>query len=200
MKTYDAIIVGSGQGGVPLATNLAELGWRVALIEKGQLGGSCINYGCTPTKTMVASARIAQAARRAPEFGIHTGKIQVNMAEIVARKNEIVGQFRSGIEGRVADTPNLTLYRGHARFTAPHEIEVGGETLASEKIFINTGTRPRILPIPGLDQVAVSDQPQHHGSRRGAGSSHRARRQLSRTRVRTNVPPLGQRGHGGRAE
>ena len=154
MKTYDAIVIGSGQGGVPLATNLADQGWRVALIEKGQLGGSCINYGCTPTKTMVSSARIAQAARRAPEFGIHTGKVQVNMAEIVARKNEIVELFRSGIEDQVENNPNLTLYRGHGRFTGPHEIEVNGEALASDKIFINTGTRPRILPIPGLDQVA----------------------------------------------
>lgn len=153
MKTYDAIVVGSGQGGVPLATNLADQGWRVALIEKGQLGGSCINYGCTPTKSMVSSARIAQAARRAPEFGIHPGKIAVNMAEIVARKNEIVESFRSGIEDRVANDPNLTLYRGQAKFTGPHEIAVNGETLASDKIFINTGTRPRILPIPGLDQV-----------------------------------------------
>ena len=153
MKTYDAIVVGSGQGGVPLATNLADQGWRVALIEKGQLGGSCINYGCTPTKSMVSSARIAQAARRAPEFGIHTGKVQVNMAEIVARKNEIVESFRSGIEDQVESNANLTLYRGHGRFTGPHEIEVNGETLSSDKIFINTGTRPRILPIPGLDQV-----------------------------------------------
>jgi pyruvate/2-oxoglutarate dehydrogenase complex dihydrolipoamide dehydrogenase (E3) component len=153
LKTYDAIVVGSGQGGVPLATNLADQGWRVALIEKGQLGGSCINYGCTPTKTMVSSARIAQAARRAPEFGIHPGKVQVNMAEIVARKNEIVESFRSGIEDQVENNPNLTLDRGHARFTGPHAIEVNGEALASDKIFINTGTRPRILPIPGLDQV-----------------------------------------------
>ena len=154
MKTYDAIVVGSGQGGVPLATNLADQGWRVALIEKGQLGGSCINYGCTPTKSMVSSARIAQAARRAPEFGIHPGKVEVNMAEIVARKNEIVKSFRSGIEERVASDPNLTLYRGEAKFTGPHEIAVNGEMLASDKIFINTGTRPRIVPIPGLDQVA----------------------------------------------
>jgi len=153
MKTYDAIIIGSGQGGVPLATNLAGLGWRVALIEKGQLGGSCINYGCTPTKTMVSSAHIAHYARVAPEFGIHTGKVQVNMAEIVARKNEIVESFRSGIEDQVENNPNLTLYRGHGRFTAPHAIEVNGEKLTSDKIFINTGTRPRILPIPGLDQV-----------------------------------------------
>jgi pyruvate/2-oxoglutarate dehydrogenase complex dihydrolipoamide dehydrogenase (E3) component len=153
MKTYDAIIIGSGQGGVPLATNLAELGWQVALIEKGQLGGSCINYGCTPTKTMISSARIAHYARVAPEFGIHTGKVRVNMAEIVARKNEIVDSFRSGIEDQVKDNPNLTLYRGLGRFTAPHEVEVNGEKLTSDKIFINTGTRPRVLPIPGLDQI-----------------------------------------------
>ncbi|MGH6833530.1 MAG: FAD-dependent oxidoreductase, partial [Methyloceanibacter sp.] len=137
MKTYDAIVIGSGQGGVPLATNLAELGWRVALIEKGQLGGSCINYGCTPTKTMISSARIAHYARVAPEFGIHPGKVQVNMAEIVARKNEIVDSFRSGIENQVENNPNLALYRGHGRFTAPHEIEVNGEKLSSDKIFIN---------------------------------------------------------------
>jgi len=155
MKTYDAIIIGSGQGGVPLATNLAELGWQVALIEKGQLGGSCINYGCTPTKTMISSARIAHYARVAPEFGIHTGPVKVDMAEIVARKNEIVDSFRSGIEDQVENSPKLTLYRGHGRFTAPHEVEVNGEKLASDKIFINTGTRPRILPIPGLDQVEV---------------------------------------------
>ena len=99
MKTYDAIVIGSGQGGVPLATNLAGMDWSVALIEKGQLGGSCINYGCTPTKTMISSARIAHYARVAPEFGIHPGEVQVNMAEIVARKNEIVESFRSGIEG-----------------------------------------------------------------------------------------------------
>ena len=153
MKSYDAIVIGSGQGGVPLATNLAELGWQVALIEQGQLGGSCINYGCTPTKTMVSSARIAHYAKVAPEFGIHPGKVEVNMTEIVARKNEIVASFRSGIEDQVANNANLTLYRGHGRFTGPHEVEVDGEKLSSDRIFINTGTRPRILPIPGLDQV-----------------------------------------------
>jgi pyruvate/2-oxoglutarate dehydrogenase complex dihydrolipoamide dehydrogenase (E3) component len=153
MKTYDAIVIGSGQGGVPLATNLAGLGWRVALIEKGQLGGSCINYGCTPTKTMISSARIAHYARVAPKFGIHPGPVKVNMAEIVARKNGVVESFRSGIEDQVKNNPNVTLYRGHARFAGPHEVEVNGERLSSDKIFINTGTRPRVLPIPGLDQI-----------------------------------------------
>jgi pyruvate/2-oxoglutarate dehydrogenase complex dihydrolipoamide dehydrogenase (E3) component len=155
MKKFDAIVIGSGQGGVPLATNLADHGWSVALIEKGDLGGSCINYGCTPTKTMISSARIAHYARVAPEFGIHAGKVKVNMAEVVARKNEVVESFRSGVQDQVDSSPNLTLFRGHGRFTGPHAVEVDGEALTSDKIFINTGTRPRIIPIPGLDQVEV---------------------------------------------
>ena len=90
MKNYDAIIIGSGQGGTPLSYNLADLGWHVALVERAQLGGSCINYGCTPTKTMIASSRIAHHAKIGHGVGIHPGRVQVNMAEVVARKNEIV--------------------------------------------------------------------------------------------------------------
>jgi pyruvate/2-oxoglutarate dehydrogenase complex dihydrolipoamide dehydrogenase (E3) component len=153
LNSFDAIVIGSGQGGVPLATNFAKLGWRVALIEEGRLGGSCINYGCTPTKTMIASAGIPHAAKRGPEFGVHSGPVQIDMAAIVARKNQISGSFRSGIEEQIKNNSNLTLYRGRGRFVGPHEIEVNGERLASDKIFINTGTRPRIIPIPGLDQV-----------------------------------------------
>jgi pyruvate/2-oxoglutarate dehydrogenase complex dihydrolipoamide dehydrogenase (E3) component len=150
---YDAIIIGSGQGGGPLAHKLADLKWKVAFIEKDQLGGSCINYGCTPTKTMMASARIAHHARRAAEFGIHTGPIKVNLAEVVARKNELVEAWRNGQEGHAADRPTLDLYRGHGRFVGPHEVEVNGQKLTSKHIFINTGTRPRIPNIPGLDEV-----------------------------------------------
>lgn len=155
MKTYDAIIVGSGQGGLPLAQKLADLDWKVALIESGRLGGSCINYGCTPTKTMISSARVAHYARVAPTFGVHPGAVKVSMAEVVARKNEVVDSFRNGLQEGVDNRPNLALYRGHARFTAPHEIAVNGEKLASDKIFINTGTRPRILPIPGIEQIEI---------------------------------------------
>ena len=155
MKTYDAIVIGSGQGGVPLASNLADQGRSVALIEKGDVGGSCINYGCTPTKTMISSARIAHYARVALEFGIHLGKIKVNMAEVVVRKTEIVESFRSGVQHQIDSSPNLTLYRGHGSFIGAHEIEVKGGRLKSDKIFINTGTRPRIVPIPGLDQIEV---------------------------------------------
>lgn len=153
MKNYDAIIIGSGQGGGPLAQSLADQGWKVALVEEAQLGGSCINYGCTPTKTMIASAHVAHAVKRGLEFGIHAGPLQVNMSEVVARKNKVVESFRDGQQQRIDSRPGLELYRGHGRFAASHEVEVNGEVLASEKIFINTGTRPRILPIPGLDKV-----------------------------------------------
>lgn len=150
---YDAIIIGAGQGGGPLAHKLADLQWKVALIEKEHLGGSCINYGCTPTKTMLASARLAHYARRAPGFGVHTGSVEVNLAEVVARKNKLVLEWRQGQEGHAANRPTLDLYRGHGRFSGPHTVDVNGQTLLSERIFINTGTRSRIPDIPGLDQI-----------------------------------------------
>lgn len=155
MTNYDAIVIGAGQGGPPLIHKLADLGQKVALIEREHLGGSCINYGCTPTKAMIASARVAHYARRAPEFGVHAGEVRVNLAEVVARKDALVMEWRNGQQGQVDKRPNLDLYRGHGRFTSPHAIEVNGETLTSERIFINTGTRPRILPIPGLEEVEV---------------------------------------------
>lgn len=150
---YDAIIIGSGQGGNPLAHKLADLGWKVAMIEKEYLGGSCINYGCTPTKTMVASARMAHYARRAAEFGVQVGDVTVDLAKVVARKNDMVMTWRSGQQKQIEKRDNLDLYRGHGRFTGAHTVAVNGETLTSDKIFINTGTRSRILPIPGLDEV-----------------------------------------------
>jgi len=153
MKEYDAIIIGSGQGGGPLAHKLADLEWKVAFIEKDHLGGSCVNYGCTPTKTMLASARLAHYARIGPQFGVHSGDVNVNLAEVVARKDKLVGEWRDGQNYHAESRPTLDLYRGHGRFTDPHTAEVNGEELTSEKIFINTGTRPRIIPIPGLDQV-----------------------------------------------
>ena len=150
---YDAIVIGAGQGGPPLAHKLADLGQRVALIEREHLGGSCINYGCTPTKTMIASARIAHHARRGPEFGVHTSEVRVDLAEVVARKNEMVLSWRNGQEGHVEKRPTLDLHRGHGRFTGPHDVEVNGQTLTAERIFIDTGTSPRVPPIDGLDQT-----------------------------------------------
>lgn len=152
MKKYDAIIIGAGQGGAPLAHKLADLEWKVALIEKEYLGGGCVNWGCTPTKTMLASARIAHYARRGPEFGVHT-EVTVNLAEVVARKNKLVEEWRGGQEYHAGSRPTLDLYRGHGRFAGPREVEVNGETLTGNHIFINTGTRARILPIPGLEEI-----------------------------------------------
>jgi len=148
---YDAIVIGSGQAGNPLSQKLADYGWKMALIEKAHLGGTCINTGCTPTKTMVASAQVAYYARNASRWGVKTNGVTVDLPAIVARKNRIVESFRSGQQGRVDERPNLRLYRGQARFTGPHSLAVGGETLESERIFINTGTRPAIPGIEGLE-------------------------------------------------
>jgi pyruvate/2-oxoglutarate dehydrogenase complex dihydrolipoamide dehydrogenase (E3) component len=153
MQNYDAIVIGSGQGGGPMAHKLADLGQRVALVEREHLGGSCINYGCTPTKTMIASARIAHYARRAGEFGVQTGDVSVDFAKVVARKDEIVLAWREGQQRHADSRDTLDLYRGHGRFSGPHEIEVNGETLTSDRVFIDTGTRARIIPIPGLEAV-----------------------------------------------
>lgn len=153
MLAYDAIVIGSGQGGNPLAHKLADLDWKVALVERDHLGGSCVNYGCTPTKTMIASARAAHVARHAARMGVQAGDVQVNLPEIVARKNEIVRQWREGQEEHAAKRPTLDLYRDHGRFTGPRTIEVDGRTLQSERIFIDTGTRPRIPNISGIHRV-----------------------------------------------
>jgi pyruvate/2-oxoglutarate dehydrogenase complex dihydrolipoamide dehydrogenase (E3) component len=150
---YDAIIIGSGQGGNPLAQRLASLGKRVALIESDHLGGTCINTGCTPTKTMVASAQVAHYARNASRWGVHTSNVSVNLPVIVARKNKIVEEFRSGWQKRIDEQSNWHLYRGKARFTGPKQIQVDQEKLEGEAIFINTGASPTIPRIPGLDSV-----------------------------------------------
>ncbi|HWQ70444.1 MAG TPA: mercuric reductase [Patescibacteria group bacterium] len=150
---FDAIVIGSGQGGNPLSQALADLGWRVALIEKEHLGGTCINTGCTPTKTMVASAQVAHYARNAARWGVRTAEVSVDLPQIVARKDAIVQSFRSGQQRKVDQRKTLRLYRGQARFVSPHRIAVGEEELEGERIFINTGTRPEIPLIKGLDTV-----------------------------------------------
>src|SRR5437762_10573755 len=113
---YDAIIIGSGQAGNPLGHKLADHGWKVALIERKHLGGTCVNEGCTPTKTMVASAQVAHYARHAAKWGVRGGPIAVDMEAVVARKAAIVQSFRSGLERKAAARPNLDLYRDHGRF------------------------------------------------------------------------------------
>jgi len=150
---YDAIVIGSGQGGNPLSYALAERGWSVALIEKNKLGGTCVNTGCTPTKTMIASAQVAHYARNGARWGVITENVRVDLPAIVAKKNAVVQIFRGGNERRVAERKTLRLYRKHARFTGPHTIQVDGETLESERIFIDSGTRPDCPNLPGLDSV-----------------------------------------------
>ena len=155
MATYDGIVIGSGQAGNPLSQDLADIGWNVALIERAQIGGTCINTGCTPTKTMVASAQVAHYVRHSGKWGIHTGDMRVDMREVVERKNRNVNDWRTGQENKISErAEHLRLYRGHARFIAPHKLSVNGEELESDRIFINTGTRPVAPDIRGLEQTS----------------------------------------------
>ena len=151
--TYDAIVIGSGQGGNPLARGLVDQGWKVALVEKKFLGGTCVNVGCTPTKTMVASAQVAHYARNAARWGVRAGRPSVDLRKVVARKDAIVTQFREGLQGKIDQRSNLTLHHGEARFVDAHAVRIGDDTLESERIFIDTGVRPLIPSVPGLDTV-----------------------------------------------
>jgi pyruvate/2-oxoglutarate dehydrogenase complex dihydrolipoamide dehydrogenase (E3) component len=150
---YDAIIIGSGQAGNPLAQNLADKGWTVALIEKSHLGGTCINTGCTPTKTMIASAQVAYYARNAGRWGVRAQDVSTLLPQVVDRKDKVVEQFRSGKERNVASRKTLHLHRGPARFEGPHRVRVGEQVLQSERIFINTGARTAVPNLEGLDAV-----------------------------------------------
>ena len=150
---YDAVVIGAGQSGGPLSTALARAGQRTALIEREHIGGTCINEGCTPTKTMVASARVAYLARRGADYGVRTGPIEVDMVRVRQRKRDVVDSFRSGSERRITSTPGLDLLRSEARFIGPKTLAVSGNQLTAERIFINTGARPSKPRIPGLDAV-----------------------------------------------
>ena len=150
---YDAIIIGSGQAGTPLSHDLADYGWTVALIERANLGGTCINTGCTPTKTMVHRALVAHYARNAARWGVVTHDVSADLATIVAQKDQLVQGRRDRQQKGIDERPNLHLYRGVAHFTGPKQLKVGDEVLESERIFINTGGRALIPPIPGLDSV-----------------------------------------------
>jgi pyruvate/2-oxoglutarate dehydrogenase complex dihydrolipoamide dehydrogenase (E3) component len=151
MPKFDAIIIGSGQAGNPLSQKLADQGWQVALVEQEHLGGTCINTGCTPTKTMIASAQVAHYARNAGQWGISAGQVSVDLAAIVARKDAVVQSWRGGQEQKIRDRPKLHLYRGHAQFVGPRGLRVGNDELESERIFSNTGARPDLPNLPGLD-------------------------------------------------
>lgn len=159
---YDSIVIGSGQAGTPLSRALAEAGVRTALIEREHVGGTCVNEGCTPTKTMVASGRVAYLVRRAAEYGVETGPISIDLQRVRQRKRDIVSSFRKGSETRIRQTANLDLIYGDASFTAPKSVSIRMEngahrTLIADRIFINTGTRPSRPPLKGLDTVPFLD-------------------------------------------
>jgi pyruvate/2-oxoglutarate dehydrogenase complex dihydrolipoamide dehydrogenase (E3) component len=155
----DVIVIGTGQAGVPLAARLAEAGRATVIVEAGQLGGSCVNVGCTPTKTMVASARAAHVARGAGRLGVHTGEVRVDLGAVVDRKNAIVEQWRSGVRRRLERAgERLTLVEGKARFVSEREIEADGERYSAETVIVNVGARPRVpSSVKGLDTVAWLD-------------------------------------------
>ena len=151
-EKFDAIIVGAGQAGPPLAGRLTEAGQTVAVIERKLVGGTCVNTGCIPTKTLVASAHAAHVSRRGAEYGIGTGEVTVDMAKVKARKDKIMLDDRSGVESWIEGMKGCTLIRGHARFEGPHTINVDGRVLEADRIFLNVGGRA-VANIPGLEDV-----------------------------------------------
>jgi pyruvate/2-oxoglutarate dehydrogenase complex dihydrolipoamide dehydrogenase (E3) component len=152
-QRFDAIIIGAGQAGPPLAGRLTAAGHTVAVIERKLVGGTCVNTGCIPTKTLVASAHAAQTARRGAEYGVGTGDVSVDMAKVKARKDKIMLDDRSGLESWLEGMENCTLIRGHARFEDPHTIRVDDQLLQAEKIFLNVGGRAVVPEIPGLSDI-----------------------------------------------
>jgi pyruvate/2-oxoglutarate dehydrogenase complex dihydrolipoamide dehydrogenase (E3) component len=154
----DVIVIGSGQAGVPLATRLAHGGKQVLLAERGELGGTCSNTGCTPTKTLVASARAAHVARSAGRLGIHAEAVRVDFHAVIARKEAMVRTWQDGVARRIqAAAPRLKLARGHARVVGERTVEVGGERHRAEVVVLNVGARPVQPPIPGLGEVPWLD-------------------------------------------
>src|SRR5215469_1131603 len=161
-RHYDAIVIGAGQAGGPLSTALARAGWKTAIIEREHVGGTCINEGCTPTKTMVASGRVAYLARRGADYGVQTGPVTIDMTKVRQRKRDIVESFRTGSQRRIEKTDGVDLLMGEASFTGPKVLQVrlnNGETrqLTAGAIFINAGARPAKPSITGVEAVATLD-------------------------------------------
>jgi pyruvate/2-oxoglutarate dehydrogenase complex dihydrolipoamide dehydrogenase (E3) component len=156
-ERFDAIVIGTGQAGGPLAGAFAKAGHKVAVVEKSFVGGSCINEGCTPTKTLIASARVAHLARRSSDYGVEVGSVGVDFAKAMARQREVVESFRQGSRSSLEGHDNVELIFGAARFVAEKRVQVRGKNgerlLAADKVFINVGTRPTVPPLSGLDEV-----------------------------------------------
>ena len=153
-ERFDAIVIGTGQAGPALAVRLAGSGRKTAILERKLIGGTCVNTGCIPTKTLIASARAAHVARRGADYGVVIdGRVGVDMARVKARKDEIVRQSNQGVTNWLRKTPSVTLIEGHGRFAGPHTVGVDGRLLEAPEIFINTGGRPSVPEWKGLDGV-----------------------------------------------
>jgi len=153
-RPFDAIVVGTGQAGPALAARLSGAGMTVAIIERDKFGGTCVNNGCTPTKTLVASAYAAQLARRAAEYGVALeGAVRVDMQKVKARKDAVAGRSNQGVEKWMRGLKNATVVQGHARFSGPTTLRVGDDEISADKIFLNVGGRPLVPKLPGLDTV-----------------------------------------------
>jgi pyruvate/2-oxoglutarate dehydrogenase complex dihydrolipoamide dehydrogenase (E3) component len=155
MPNYDAIVIGTGQPGPALTRRLVAAGWKVAIIERKLFGGTCVNNGCTPTKTLIASAYAAHLARRAADYGVKVeGAVNVDMKAVKARKDAVVAPSRNGVERSLRTLKGCTVYHGHGRFVGAKDVKVGDEVLTADKIFINVGGRAVVPPITGLDKVS----------------------------------------------
>jgi len=152
-ERFDAIIIGAGQAGPPLAGRLTSAGMTVAVVERKLVGGTCVNYGCIPTKTLVASAHAAHLARRGADFGVLAGEVSVDMAKVKARKDKIVDDDRRGVEDWITGMTGCTFLRGHARFVGPKTLQIDDRTIEADRIFLNVGGRAVIPDIPGLADV-----------------------------------------------
>ena len=154
IESFDAIVIGTGQAGPPLAVRLAQSGRKTAILERNRFGGTCVNTGCIPTKTLIASARAAYVARRAADFGVKIdGAVRVDMPRVKRRKDEVVAQSTGGVQKWLRGTPGVTVIEGHGRFESARVVRVGDRRLTAPEIFINTGGRPTIPPIEGLTQI-----------------------------------------------
>jgi len=156
--TFDVFVIGGGQAGPPLARELAQTGARVALAERKDLGGSCVNFGCTPTKAAIASARVAHLARRGAEYGLRIPMIDVDFAAVIERARKIALTSRSALDRRMDGSENPKLFRGHARLDGKEgetfRVRAGNETITARQVVLDTGTRSAIPPIPGLESIS----------------------------------------------
>ena len=189
-QKFDAVVVGAGQAGPPLAGRLTAAGQTVAVIERKLIGGTCVNTGCIPTKTLVASAHAAHLARRGAEYGVGTGDVTVDMAKVKARKDKVMLDDRHGVESWLDGMDGCTLIRGHARFESPHTIRVDGQVLEADKIFLNLGGRAVAPDLPGLSDIDYLTNVSILELDSRARTSRHHRRQLHRAGVRADVPPI----------